>query len=196
MANICFNDITMVGDKALLQRLHDDIDRCLDENDGSIYSYGNKLYPGSNYQGWFDDVEEVTKTNEEEYSLRFTVDTKWTPEINFFTRLAKDKGFKFYYAAEEPGCELYQTNDVNGKFYDERYVLYCREYVTTYYRSKEDLIDGMAFLFKKQGYKVFNKENAMKCSIEELEKIGRIFLVDGTTAWFDIGEFKIIPIEE
>lgn len=36
MANICFNDITMVGDKAILQRLQDDIERHLNENDGSI----------------------------------------------------------------------------------------------------------------------------------------------------------------
>lgn len=46
MANICFNDITMVGDKAILQRLQDDIERHLNENDGSIYRYGNELYPG------------------------------------------------------------------------------------------------------------------------------------------------------
>lgn len=31
MANICFNDITMVGDKAILQRLQDDIERHLNE---------------------------------------------------------------------------------------------------------------------------------------------------------------------
>lgn len=83
MANICFNDITMVGDKTMLQRLRDDIERYLDENDGSIYRYGNELYPGSNYEGWFDDVGEVTKANEEEYFLRFTVDTKWTPAMDF-----------------------------------------------------------------------------------------------------------------
>lgn len=87
MANICFNDITMVGDKAILQRLQDDIERHLNENDGSIYRYGNDLYPGSNYEGWFDDVGEVTKANEEEYFLRFTVDTKWTPAMDFFVSL-------------------------------------------------------------------------------------------------------------
>ena len=93
MANICFNDITMVGDKAILQRLQDDIERHLNENDGSIYRYGNELYPGSNYEGWFDDVGEVAKANEEEYFLRFTVDTKWTPAMDFFVRL--DKGLSF-----------------------------------------------------------------------------------------------------
>jgi hypothetical protein len=35
----------------------------------------------------------------------------------------------------------------------------------------------------------------MECSIKELEKIGRIFLVDGTNTWFDIGEFEIVPTE-
>lgn len=196
MANICFNDITMVGDKAILQRLHDDIERCLNDNEGSVYRYGNELYPGSNYEGWFDDVGEVTKANEEEYFLRFTVDTKWTPAMDFFIRLAKDKGLRLYYTAEEPGCELYQSNDVNGEFYDERYVLYCRECEITYYSSKEDLVDGLAFLLKRRGCKAFNKECAMECSIKELEKIGRIFLVDGTDTWFDIGEFEIVPTEE
>lgn len=50
MANICFNDITMVGDKTILQRLRDDIERYLDENDGSIYRYGNELYPVGGYK--------------------------------------------------------------------------------------------------------------------------------------------------
>lgn len=196
MANICISDITMVGDKALLQRLHDDIERYLDENEGSVYRYGNELYPGSNYEGWFCDVGEVNKANEGEYFLRFAVETKWNPAMDFFARLAKDKGLKLYYTAEEPGCELYQTNDVNGEFYDERYVLYCRECEITYYNSKEDLVDGLAFLFKRRGYKVFNKESAMECSIKELERIGRIFLVDGTNTWFDIGEFEIVPAGE
>ncbi len=67
--------------------------------------------------------------------LRLTCETAWgeMPEFRHFIEQCYP-GSKIYYQVEECGCEVYLTNDVEGLYFRDRYLLDCYdgiEYFTT-----------------------------------------------------------------
>lgn len=55
--------------------------------------------------------------------LKFTTETAWSPcnetlelVCNTFPTL------NYYYQSEEPGMEVYQTNDVEGTYFPDKYI--------------------------------------------------------------------------
>lgn len=50
----------------------------------------------------------------------------------------KFPSIKVYYIEEEPGCDVYYTNDNNGDFFPEKYLLDGEE-VYEYFESLDDL---------------------------------------------------------
>lgn len=48
---------------------------------------------------------------------------------------------KIFWQCEEPGCEIYASNDVNHEFFNTQFILYyhgCDD--TDYFQSKEELL--------------------------------------------------------
>ena len=71
--------------------------------------------------------------------LKFSTETAWCP-CNEVLDLVREKfpSFRYYYMTEEPGMEIYETNDDAGIYFPDRYYLdvctleekYCDEYFT------------------------------------------------------------------
>lgn len=56
--------------------------------------------------------------------LNITTDTAWAPCNETFDFICKKfQSLRYYYQAEEPGLELYTTNDADGDFFLDRYLV-------------------------------------------------------------------------
>lgn len=86
-----------------------------------------------------------------------------------------------YYIVEESGCEVYATNDVDGKYFTERfYVDACidGDYRNEYYTNKEDAMKDIAEMLKK--------EQVSESEIEDFNKKH-----DGDDDYIYLHEYKI-----
>ena len=62
--------------------------------------------------------------NEEDDVLTIDTQTAWNEmeEVRFFLKKVYPS-LEIYYYEEEPGCEIYQTNDRHGRFFPQRFIL-------------------------------------------------------------------------
>lgn len=69
-------------------------------------------------RGWvqWDDISDFLSGKQEYFSM--DIEDAWAPHIEVFRKMIEVMGLKdevtFLYSAEEPGCELYITNDDRG----------------------------------------------------------------------------------
>lgn len=91
--------------------------------------------------------------------LRFYAEERWG--LQDFEELLRKKfpDIKIYLVVEEPGMEIYYTNDKEGKYFPERY------WVDT---AQDDIYDSEYFITEEAMYKWLNKKYGVK-SKEEVE---------------------------
>ena len=80
----------------------------------------------------------------EEDVLKFSTETAWCP-CNEVLDLVREKfpSLRYYYMTEEPGMEIYETNDDAGIYFPDRYYLdVCtpeEEYYNEYFTELQDV---------------------------------------------------------
>ena len=85
-------------------------------------------------------------------NLQFTTETAWSPCNEVFDLVCeKFPSLHYYYQAEEPGCVFYQTNDSEGTYFPDRYLVdLCRFFVkfggTSSIVNKESWLSVVCFL--------------------------------------------------
>lgn len=91
--------------------------------------------------------------------LRFYAEERWG--LQDFEELLRQKfpDIKVYWTVEEPGCEVYCTNDKEGKYFPERY------WVDT---AQDDIYNSEYFSTEEAMYKWLNEKYGVK-SEEEVE---------------------------
>lgn len=114
MANICSNDYHFIFSDAEKAKKFLDFVESFD-HDGSVYEMGIK----ANIEGaenrdvreWVQSAYVISPTAPNEIGVM--TDSKWTPYPNAWEDIAKtfDENVIVYYEAEEPGCEIYASND-------------------------------------------------------------------------------------
>lgn len=83
--------------------------------------------------------------------------TAWCEQEGFRISIEERfPGIKVYFMEEEPGCDVYYTNDLTGEFFSDRFVLHTPQ-DTLYFESLEGVID---YLKDKYGIEV--KERTFK----------------------------------
>ena len=122
MANVCTTNYVIEGDKNELHALYQTM--------FEIQKNGNEGYYSN---GLIDLVEKIGLDPKDIecrggwYDLKFTdnnlcvtFETAWTPCYEVI-HLINDKfpSFRIYYKSEEPGCEIFIKNDVDGKYFPE-----------------------------------------------------------------------------
>ena len=75
--------------------------------------------------------------------LKFNTETAWAPCNETFEAVReKYPSLRYYFIAEEPGLEVYETNDEYGVYFKDRYFLdACTpegEYINEYFEKLED----------------------------------------------------------
>ena len=68
-----------------------------------------------------------------------------------------DNDLVVYFRSEECGCEIYETNDVEGVYFSERYILDTSEDGEEYYNTFECLRDDVnSYLEEQNDFKAFD----------------------------------------
>ena len=157
MANWCFTTYKIVGDVKELGVLNDKLTE-LDAMETALVPNGfGVLWLGCLVRILGGDEEnvycrgEVTEfnLNKEDGVLTICTQTAWTEmdEVRHFLKKVYPSLEIFYYEEEE-GCEIYRTNDKDGRFFPERYVFGNLEIEgTTYYDDDESLLDDASESF-------------------------------------------------
>jgi len=159
MPNWCITDYVAVGEKADIERLRKNLDdafntECRIENGFGNWWLGNILdLHGLDWQE-YNCRGEVTQLSEIEYDFyeegqsHFTFQT-WTAWRPCYEALKAIEAIypevELYWFAEEPGCELLETNDLSGKYHPERVKLRVTEsdgdVWEEYYSTEEELLE-------------------------------------------------------
>ena len=92
--------------------------------------------------------------NKENNSLTFTTETAWC-EMDEWREFIEScyKTIKMLYVTEEPGCGIYQTNDLEGVFFKDKYVLDYTEDVEYF----ETIDQAVEFIEELIGLKIEDK---------------------------------------
>lgn len=113
MANICTNQYKFIfGDEEKAKKFFDFIgDGSSDCSDNSVYNLGiaAKIENAEHrdIREWIDD-KDISGS-----SVRVNTQSKWTPCPNAWRDIARtfDEDVEVFYEAEEPGCEIFDSND-------------------------------------------------------------------------------------
>ena len=121
MANICSNIYHFIfSDEEKAKKFLDFIETSNCE--GSVYELGIKANiedaENRDVREWVENAYVVSPATPNKIGV--LTDSKWTPCPNAWQDIAKtfDKDVIVYYEAEEPGCEIYDSNDPDyvGRF--------------------------------------------------------------------------------
>ena len=121
MANICSNDYHFIfSDAEKAKKFLDFVESS--DHEGSVYEMGIKANikdaENRDVREWVQSAYVVSPTAPNEIGVM--TDSKWTPYPNAWEDIAKtfDENVTVYYEAEEPGCEIYASNDPDyvGRF--------------------------------------------------------------------------------
>ena len=117
--------------------------------------------------------------------LRFYTEERWGLQDFEELLIQKFPDIKVYWVVEEPGCEIYCTNDEEGRYFPERY------YVDT---AQDDIYNSEYFQTEEEVYKWLDKlTNGRVKSKEDVEKFNADYEDSGTDDenFIYIHEFKI-----
>lgn len=160
MANWAITNYVVEGPEEVLHRIHEailhhDIEASSSEDwEGNILNAlgiewerhvvhrrdDGKIDVSGYYMRGFIDVNSVDMTDD---SLSFDAEEA-CGVTGFYEVLEKNLPVKVYWMTEESLMEVYQTNDVEGKYFPERYcVSACidGEYYDDYFVSKKQMLD-------------------------------------------------------
>ena len=114
MANICSNDYHFIfSDAEKAKKFLDFVESS--DHEGSVYKMGIKANikdaENRDVREWVQSAYVVSPTTPNKIGVM--TDSKWTPCPNAWEDIAKtfDENVIVYYEAEEPGCEIYASND-------------------------------------------------------------------------------------
>ena len=160
MANWCFTTYKIVGDVKELGVLNDKLTE-LDAMETALVPNGfGVLWLGCLVRILGGDEKnvycrgEVTEfnLNKEEGVLTMCTETAWAEmdEVRHFLKKVFPS-FEIYFYEEEEGCQIYRTNDKDGRFFPERYIFGNLEIEgTAYYDDTESLLEDASESFGRE----------------------------------------------
>lgn len=180
MANTCTTNYVFEGEGAQIRALHSALNevakgkpKCTDYFDWHVqpnwlgYIAEKVLGLGSekiSCRGEFNLGEIANCPYDDDLlTLEVTALTAWSPCNELFEKLAEKYDCSLYWIAEELGCELFQTNDTEGKYFHDTVILDTPDYGAEYFKSKEDAL--------KYAWKMFNDPNLTWEEVGEIDDV-------------------------
>lgn len=77
-------------------------------------------------------------------SLKLTTETAWVACSELMDKIAEKYDLQLFYYSEEPGCGIFETNDVEGQFYSFRYMVDSEKEGIEYYDTFEQVAEAIA----------------------------------------------------
>lgn len=152
MPNWCFTNYVITGDEAEVSDLYEKLSSLPEREDVVENDFG-KLWLG-NVVGLFGgDYEkiycrgsisgDIERHNPTE--IHFITETAWSDMSEVWDFVLKQyPSLKYYYQAEESGCCYYATNDAEGKYFPERYIVDQWDKGTEYFDTQAEAMKDVS----------------------------------------------------
>ena len=162
MPNWNTTDYTLYGNKENIKRLYTDLKKTVDidrTKESKPFTFlGNSYWLGYIKKILLPEVEEELPARgeisyiEEEIedhdndmaSLKLTTETAWVACSELMDKIAEKYDLQLFYYSEEPGCEIFETNDLEGQFYSFRYMVDSEKEGIEYYDTFEQVAEAIA----------------------------------------------------
>lgn len=158
MPNWCTTDYAFSGSADNAKGFYNDIKRVI--NTDRSYVWDGKTFKGdASWLGYIKEellpelkeeeipcrgsieyLDELDIIDNNEATVKFTTETAWCACYELMEKLAEKYELLLYYYTEEPGCCIYETNDEEGIFFSQRYLIDSEKFGSDYY----DDFDGVA----------------------------------------------------
>lgn len=179
MANWASTSYRIEGSKEDLEKVYNVIDEFMSERRKPIEVNASSEWEGNIIRA-LGATDEQMKNNYlrgfiEEYEMdgdiiRIEAEEAWgtTDFRQVLAQLMPE--LTIYYIVEEPGCEVYATNDADGKYFPERFYVdaYVNgDYQSEYFETEEQAITYVANLLGKEKVSKNELENWNECHEED-----------------------------
>lgn len=162
MPNWSTTEYYVVGSKKELSDLNEKMEKLENRKESLVKNDFGNTWLGNLVESLGGDWEKVycrgqwmcRVYNKENNSLTFTTETAWC-EMDEWREFIEScyKTIKMLYVTEEPGCGIYQTNDLEGVFFKDKYVLDYTEDVEYF----ETIDQAVEFIEELIGLKIEDK---------------------------------------
>lgn len=159
MANTCCIDIVILGERKDLDFLNDKFNPDISET-GFLKAIGVKEnLDDYELRGYIDCCE----YDEDQDALKLYICHAWSPCYDFMDLIRSRFDVTIYYYAEEFGCGVVETNDFEGEWFPQRYVI------------DSDLLDECIYIDdNKELSKVLKKEFNIDIPEKDLNLKGKL----------------------
>lgn len=179
MANWASTSYRIEGSKGDLEKVYNVIDEFMSERRKPVEVNASSEWEGNIIRA-LGATDEQMKNNYlrgfiEEYEMdgdiiRIEAEEAWgtTDFRQVLAQLMPE--LTIYYIVEEPGCEVYATNDADGKYFPERFYVdaYVNgDYQSEYFDTEEQAMTYVANLLGKQEVSKNELENWNECHEED-----------------------------
>jgi len=179
MANWASTSYRIEGSKEDLEKVYNVIDEFMSERRKPVEVDASNEWEGNIVRA-LGATDEQMKNNYlrgfiEEYEMdgdiiRIEAEEAWgtTDFRHVLAQLMPE--LTIYYIVEEPGCEVYATNDAEGKYFPERFYVdaYVNgDYQSEYFDTEEQAMTYVANLLGKQEVSKNELENWNECHEED-----------------------------
>lgn len=185
MANWCFTNYVIEGDPNEVADLYRKLTNLLEQEDGDYFEkhwLGNiaELFGKSpkeiGCRGSFDSLEFI------DGCIHFNTETAWADCSELWDFVcAQYKSVRHYYRAEEGGCCYYATNDKDGKYFPERYLLYISNDDNYYFEQLDEALELASEKLGQELKTIAEVESAI-CKHNE----------DDPDDWMSFSEFEVV----
>ena len=162
MPNWCSTEYYVVGSKRELSDLNKKMEKLENRKESLVKNDFGNTWLGNLVESLGGDWEKVycrgqwmcRVYNKENNTLTFTTETAWK-EMDEWRKFIEScyKTIKMLYVTEEPGCGIYQTNDLESVFFKDKYVLDYTEDVEYF----ETIDQAVEFIEELIGLRVEDK---------------------------------------
>lgn len=156
MSNLCYSRITFEGNGEEIRELHECIEKKwavnVVENRYGIYWLGNMVgnagldWENISCRGYIEEISDVEVNDDGSVYFEITTETAWYVMVDMWYEILKKIGFKtisLFYITEEFGCDIFETNDLEKKYYSDKYYV---DYLIGSYAATEYLDDDKDLL--------------------------------------------------
>lgn len=179
MANWASTSYRIEGSKEDLEKVYNVIDEFMSERRKPIEVNASSEWEGNIIRA-LGATDEQMKNNYlrgfiEEYEMdgdiiRIEAEEAWgtTDFRQVLAQLMPE--LTIYYIVEEPGCEVYATNDADGKYFPERFYVDAfvnGDYQSEYFETEEQAMTYVANLLGKKEVSKNELENWNECHEED-----------------------------
>jgi hypothetical protein len=162
MANDCMNTLWFCSmDKNLLHQLFDKFRSCFDTIcEGKVADLLKKHGYSSaeaDRRDYITGCDGIISRNEAYYYFQAEIISAWAPHMDVLFKLLREKyadKIRLLYVSEEPGFDVFVTNDYAGIFFKERYYLDCCCFGKFHHEYFDSLSRMITYIREKLGVDV------------------------------------------